>query len=749
MTKTFFRIGVVFAALFLISKSALAECADIQCALRLPHLNVELPTINAPTIDPYDDTVIWKRTTPLAEVHKGTLQVITKEIKSNLAPYFSEGVSFYPADCCANSLRIRLGFIQDPKTRSTIVQADLAKADALKNHGYGLFWAGGSLHIVAHDALGLLYGTYGLLDKLGFRWFAPDTLWEVKPATLQLSQGLAAEYITPKTRLRGYWVYDAGPTANDDFLIWMARNRYNLIGQGHYNLDLAKALGIKIWAGGHSVISSILDPKKKMENGRLLGQHHPEWYGFSANPTAEQVEKHYWNKETYTNPCVLDPGLISYFASQLSDALQEGAFRNVDLLNIWLSDTKPMRFPKNCKPNPLYDNPTDAVFEFYRLLIGQLNQTIAGDIFPDPVYLAGISYYTTWDLPQKVKLPVTGNQETVRYIHALYLNQRSFSEKFSGSKANQLNQRIDARFKAWADLLNRSGTEFGTVEYYNYSIYGSLPKIFAKAAEDNEAFRKAGSVMSAYMHVVGGNMGPQRLLHRMLSQYQWGGDHHARDGETKAAVYQDYFASLYPGQAQHAARAYTMLDRALDNITEMLGATSALVYAIHQNSYWAKPPIPQKHIPAIIQALLQGGSVELPVVYKTWPTQTPARQNIVGLSQSVAMLEQASAMMRGVALGAHEAGQTQMQQRAIIDLYWFNYARLVYSALEILAQKTLETQNPNPDASAHQAQMAFFEKHQRNIADQLEHFPFHNSMLSSFDQKKTLYKLIGISARTP
>jgi len=131
---------------------------------------------------------------------------------------------------------------------------------------------------------------------------------------------------------RGFWTSNA--SIDHDELLWMARNRFNLIGVDGVNVSLARKLGFSLWGGGHRVLSSIVYAEREVE-GRTLFEVHPEWFG-RVRGQPQPISK---GAASYTNPCFTDDGLIAFFSDYLIESLREGDLQEVDVLNLWPSDS--------------------------------------------------------------------------------------------------------------------------------------------------------------------------------------------------------------------------------------------------------------------------------------------------------------------------------------------------------------------------------------------------------------------------
>ncbi len=691
-------------------------------------LVIILPKINTAnsTINPFNAIQEWNRYQPQNALDQATLSIIKSELKLHLEPYFANGIVFKDSIPKTETPALRLILLNPNQFHNYAWYSKFRRhMHKLGLQGYGIFCFDDDIFIIAHKPVGLLYGAYGFLEILGFRWYAPDKLWQIRPERLTFNEHNLPEFSTPKVRWRGFWTWNS--TIDDDFLFWLARNRFNLIGDGSYNIDLAKALGIKIWGGGHNVISFLLNPKQICKDSKeMLGLQHPDWYGLPDDVSPSWLSKLRWKENVYLNPCILNKDLIDYFAIRLAEELKSGKYANVDILNLWLSDTKPSIFPHNCPKRALYTNPTDAIFQFYYAVIKQLNKIFKNIDTMSPIYIAGASYYSSWQMPSvKDLFSINQGPSLVRYIHLFYLNERSYAtDLFQKDNPSSINRKIATRFKRWLKWLKRNKITFGTVDYFNYSIYLAMPKIYLKAMNDLEQIVKHDSKLVSYMHIVGNNMGPKRLLHRLLSIISWSGQVDIN------VLKREYYELLYGHQSYQVEKAYDLLDQGLDNIYEILGPSSSLNLYLNQNKYWRSPPLKKAEVKKAVMKLLQGGDIELPIIYKTWPYLPKILTTTRGLCDSVYMLKSAEEKIKLSSIDSNDLVKARLQK----DIIWVTYARRIYQTLEIRANDVIDDRK-----NRKKNDIIMFNR----LKKELNSFPFYSLTISNIHHKRIMNQILG------
>lgn len=569
----------------------------------------------------------------------GTVLIAAKELQQSLSPYQPVTVSFDSIPCGA----------------SIVLSIDLQVAE----QSYEFRQRDGIIEIVGRP-IGLLYGVYDLLQRAGFEWHAPDSLWAISPAELTLPADLPSERARPLMTLRGART-DEGANIPNDYLIWMARNRLNLVGVSGTNWKLAEALGIKLEGGGHSLISEILS-NERIVDGTRLADLHPEWYG-EAHPPIEA------GSDFYENPCFAAPGIAEFFANDIGERLLKGDLKHVSMLDIWPSDQVSLSIPSSC-PAPGPDaKPVDHLFDFIGKVMDSLQPMLETADPARNIVIAGISYYDLWDVPNASILQRLSSRPNVAYTHVFYVNERSYSQPLNAPEGST-NSDIFAALQDWSNAFRPYAITIGICEYYNYSIYNSLPATYSHVIkEDVQAYVSLGSDVHTYMHPIGGDPGPNRYQEVIRSRALW---------SAHASV--DYFSSSFGDKAAEIERAYEMGTKALANVAEMWGAVGGLEQLITQKTNWSSPPLTDDQVRSAIPDYLEGGQHSLPNVRNTH--FSPLRTEFVGLDQSVRGLTEVVDLLEN----ALASSQADIKRRIEIDLMWYKFALAQYQILQTVAR---------------------------------------------------------------
>ena len=283
------------------------------------------------------------------------------------------------------------------------VESDLSK---IGDEGYVIRYNQGSVYICSNSRAGILNGGYRFLKELGFSWF--DSSETLQPSSIKTTHLPVKIVAYPNVRYRGFWTWG---NTSDDYLVWLARNGFNLIG-GNTTLWLRHILCLKVWKGGHRLIQrAFSDPE--------LFQKHPDWFSL-VNGKRRPIPA----KGSYWNPVFGNPDVAQHFSKFLLRELKTGELVGCNLVNIWPNDSRSGHFDQS-KPSKSIGNETDNLLLFYLRVCKHLKEAKDNGYLEEIPTICGISYNLTWKLPSVADFPKQLMNEN--YIHVMYMNERSFA----------------------------------------------------------------------------------------------------------------------------------------------------------------------------------------------------------------------------------------------------------------------------------------------------------------------------------
>jgi hypothetical protein len=549
---------------------------------------------------------------------------------------------------------------------------------SLGDQGFRIGTRGLVTQITANDRVGVLYGSYVLLERLGFRWFDPAN--EIVPTTVDLAT-LSRLDVTelPATKYRGFWVPSHGDALDEPFAIWMARNRLNLGGQGPPSLR--RKLGVYSWNGGHDIV------QQELGHPEVFAQH-PAWFGLirgirqAIDATASQ----------YINPAYASPELADFIASRLIARLENGDLKNVDILALWPSDGFGT-WDESPEARSLGNN-TDTLLVFYSRILQQFEQARSGGTLSRPVALSGISYNETWQPPQDPNHFVALARPD--YIHVYYDPERSFGLPITEQlPARSANRRFVDNITLWKSL---GPVPFGVTEYFNNSSYSAVAVTDHPSLIENYRFemRGTGSVLYAYMHPLDRHVGPRQLTNWLVAKVAWkGGDVTDMDAH---AWLNDFFLSQFGGQSDAMRQVFDDLAQATSNAREMFIRNSLfdLLYAQHHRKPVA---FTVDEVSSFLDGYLRGGVQSIPP--SRFNTGGPEKADFVGVNESVLILSSLESRVHDIGTRHSLSETTKNEVRSLAE--WIGATHKRYLSLQLAVRyyrgKNLPTSFPQ-DAAA-------------------------------------------------
>ncbi|MBN1343800.1 MAG: DUF4838 domain-containing protein [Phycisphaerae bacterium] len=504
--------------------------------------------------------------------------------------------------------------IGNPKSNKVLaggaMKLDLNDAafDALGREGYliktGKLNTGRQLMVVGGKTrIGTLYGVYGLLDRLGVRWFAPGEIGEEVPQAK--IDALPDMDVTDKPMFftRGFhaWEYRGNP----EFFDWMVRNRMNYWCVEAKNRTGLKKRGIQMNCGNHVLIPLFLGPKNeypydhpkftgdeskpadpyevgdqyqgdKNKDGKLsYFEAHPEWYGLRGGKRSDHIVG-----DGGDNFCTANPDALTEFFKNLVQDMIDGNWKDADSLNFWTLDGGRWCECEKCKAlgissdrNLLLVHRCCQEFKKARAE-GRLNRDIM-------IYF--LAYADVLEPPTR---PLPPDFDYDRCIATYFPIARCYVHTLNDPKCTEYNTRYEQHLRGWAIEPDRhyKGQLF-IGEYYNVSGYKCLPIMFARTMSiDMPYYYDMGARHMHYMHCTTKNWGTKALTNYQFARMLWDPKLDSK------ALLDEYLAKRYGPAADVMRRLYERLDTALCNVTELKYALSGRLRA---NS---KDLFPRKHM---------------------------------------------------------------------------------------------------------------------------------------------------------
>ncbi len=429
------------------------------------------------------------------------------------------------------------------------------------------------------DRVGTLYGTYAYLYRLGMRWHGLGELGTTgpeEPSALPAELDIVErpDYVT-----RGFWPWMVD--ADEDFFLWMARNRLNLWTPEEGQVPIMRKLGLQFIQGGHIVQYICLNPKAEYpynhakfdgdeakpedpykpspafkgdanNDGTLTTfEAHPEWYGLVRGKRSSRI-----GTDGGDNYCTSNADATAELAKNVVRELADGRWRDVDILNFWMLDNGDYCQCDKCKQQ---GTPTDRMFAALYAINKEIRRAHRDGRLGRMVKLSSAAYHETLSPPTK---PLPDDFDFTNCFIALYPIERTYTHAFADPKSTKVNRHLLERYRQWTagdDRTYQGDMLIG--EYYNVSSFASLPLVFAQImAVDIPWYHAHGTRHFNYMHTPVRLWGTWALNQSLMAALLW-------DVDTDVDTFlEEYFQRRYPTTTEVARRFYDHIESASSNM---------------------------------------------------------------------------------------------------------------------------------------------------------------------------------------
>ena len=433
--------------------------------------------------------------------------------------------------------------------------------------------------IEGSDRVGTLYGVYAYLEHLGIRFFGLGEQGTVYPgAPVELPNQMDVME-NPCFLTRGFWAWE--DRGNEEFFLWMARNRMNFWTAEEAEIPFLKKLGLKLTAGGHIIQDYFLNPHAEYPynyreferdddkpadpyapsrecagdtngDGTLsYFEAHPEWYGLHKGKRTDRVKD-----VRGVNYCTSNRDATLELAKNLIQSLIDGRWRHVDIVNFWMSD---VGWWCQCEDCEKLGTPTDRLLLLVHEVFTEMQQARVSDRLKRAVQLTTLAYIETLAPPTRA-LPAGFDYENCFVTY--FPIRRCYVHSLADPSCTEINRSQLENYQGWAMGAGRlyTGPMF-IGEYYNVSSIKSLPVVYSRIlAVDIPWYYRTGARHFHYMHTPTRLWGTWTLNQWLLARLLWNPEAEAD------ALLNEYFRLYYPTTSQRARTFYRYLEEATANI---------------------------------------------------------------------------------------------------------------------------------------------------------------------------------------
>ncbi len=390
--------------------------------------------------------------------------------------------------------------------------------------------------IVGNTRVGGLYGAYAFLGHLGCRWFGGEEEESVYPECLAIRRTDFPIQSSPSFETRGFVGNNRG---GDDFLVWMARNRFNA--WGLENPHLGKKLGIQFFSGDHDLWQLMLPPEK-------YSSEHPDWYGLVDGQRVFDL-----HVEKGVNICLSNADARREVAGNLIQSLLAGRERWADYFYLFGLDGGRWCQCQDCQA---FGNATDKMIALAIDCHREWQIQAKKRSVQRPLKFLVAAYHETLPYP---KLPLPNDFPFTEILVALFPIERCYAHSIfnRNCSANSIVVR------AMGDWLQSRWAKNGAIlmgEYFDVSTFaGMMVPLWSRIIEDLPAYYDSGVRHINYMHVVTRKQGGLAITNSAFAAVCWNTNINGRD------LLDDIFLIRYPGLSKPIFALYQRLEEALKN----------------------------------------------------------------------------------------------------------------------------------------------------------------------------------------
>ena len=454
-----------------------------------------------------------------------------------------------------------------------------ATASGLPPEGFRMVCSGNTVHLTGADRTGTLYAVYAFLERLGLRFIEPgepDRAAPCAPGDFDITE--YPDYITRGTM-------STFINASEEFLLWMARNRFNsgFFRRANHLFALRKKLGISTVVGGHQMFYLFCDTTQEYPYSHALyggvgkpadpwpvsplcqkpggehltyGEAHPEWYALIDGQRRLKRDRQRFlqmGNAPGDNMCTSNEDAMEELCTRILEALTDGVWKYADHVHIWPLDNGAWCQCENCRALGNYSTRIlllayrvdKAIKEAYRL--GRLKRKIL---------LICPAYHETLPAPDRA-LPEDFDYSSIATV--FYPIERCFAHRLDDPICAETNALLMERFLPWCRKENYRG-ELVIGEYYNVSSFAAMPFVLqTRILEEIPMYYRLGVRHFHYMHITARDWGFIAVNNYLHGKLLW--NVHAC-GE---ALARDYFNARYGRYNEAMADLYARLEKATAN----------------------------------------------------------------------------------------------------------------------------------------------------------------------------------------
>lgn len=435
--------------------------------------------------------------------------------------------------------------------------------------------------LLGGDRAGALYAAYAWLERMGLRFVEPGEPCRDIPC-------VESEFdFTEKPSFISRGTMSTFINASEEFLLWMARNRFNsgFFRKANHHFALRKKLGIASVVGGHQMFYLFADTTVEYpychavyggegkpadpypvsplcrapsgEGGVLTyGDAHPEWYALVDGQRRMKRDRERFLRAGNApgdNMCTSNEDAMTELCRLIVDALVDGDWKYADHVHIWPLDNGIWCQCEACRK---LGNYTARILKLAYRVDKAIKEAYVQGRLKRKLLLICPAYHETLPVPD---VPVPEDFDYGSIMTVFYPIERCFLHDLDDPICTETNALLMDRLLPWTDNPYYKG-ELVIGEYYNVSSFAAMPFVLtSRILHEIPMYYRLGSRHFHYMHITARDWGFIAINNYLHGKLLWNVE---ADGE---ALLRTYFAARYGEYAQYMRAVYDHVEAAAAN----------------------------------------------------------------------------------------------------------------------------------------------------------------------------------------
>lgn len=449
----------------------------------------------------------------------------------------------------------------------------------LPAEGFRMVGNASSVTLTGADRVGALYAAYAYLERQGLRFIEPGEPDRAEP------NGEEKFDITESPSFVSRGTMSTFINASEEFLLWMARNRFNsgFFRKANHHFALRKKLGIASVVGGHQMFYLFADTTleypychalyggegkpadpypvsplcEKPAGERLTyGEAHPEWYALIDGERRRKRDRERFLRAGNApgdNMCTSNADAMAELCKCIVDALVDGVWKYADHIHVWPLDNGAWCQCEECKKQ---GNFSARILKLAYLVDKAIKEAYSQGRLKRKILIICPAYHETLPVPDK-PLPEDFDYESIMTV--FYPIERCFAHDLDDPICKETNALLMERLLPWSKNPNYKG-ELVIGEYYNVSAFAAMPFVLIKRIlHEIPMYYRLGARHFHYMHITARDWGFIAINNYLHGKLLW---NVKADGE---GLLHTYFDARYGENAEKMRRLYEQMEAATAN----------------------------------------------------------------------------------------------------------------------------------------------------------------------------------------